>query len=370
MAFFPSLNSSQELTISVNTKLDYPYSQNPNAIVVTDIIDVIATTVNLGLILPDATKTTNGFAITFNNVGTNPFNILLNNNLTLYSVLPGNIVTVYLYDNNNVNGLWRVIPFGGGTNGISSLTINSSDESIIVTGSPVSPPSGSVTISLPDIVSSVQTLTGSTGIVTVTEGHDPIWGTLNLSSSNNNINIDNGTFTLNENLNLTQITSGNIVINNSTITNTNTNGTLTITSNGANSNVNLNKLTVDTLGNVNIPGTCTITGQLIAPSAPAAWCRFTMASGTVALLANINVSSVTYNSTNFQYTINFTHPLNTIDYLVMINCSNLGSSPPIQTKMGYDIIRQSGSVTIILTDAAGEMLLDIPEGVSIIIYSN
>lgn len=371
MAFFPSLNSSQELTINVNTQLDYPYSQNTNAVMITDIIDVSASAINLSLILPDATQTTNGFAVTFNNVGTNVFSILLNNNVTsLYSIPVGTIVTVYLYDNSTVNGLWRVIPFGGGTNGISSLIINSFDESIIVTGSPVSPPSGSVSVSLPDIVSSIQTLTGSTGIVTVTKGHDPAWGTLNLSSSDNNIAIDNGTFTLNQNLNLTQVTSGNIVINNSTITNSNTDGTLTIASNGANSNITLNKLTVDTSGSVNIPGTCIVTGQLIAPTVPAAWCRFTMAAGTVALLASINVSSVTYNSSNSQYTINFTYPLDSMDYLVTINCSNSGSTSPIQTKIGYDIIRQRGSVTIILTDAAGEMLLDIPEGVSVIIYSN
>ena len=57
------------------------------------------------------------------------------------------------------------------------------------------------------------------------------------------------------------------------------------------------------------------------------------------------------------------------NYVVFITCSNNNSTPPLQTRIGYDVVRQQGSVVIVLSDASGEILEDIPEGVSVAIFS-
>ncbi|NBU53495.1 MAG: hypothetical protein EBS33_03875, partial [Alphaproteobacteria bacterium] len=138
MAFFPSTDTAKEITLTANIQLDYPYSANLASVTVADMMDVSASLGNLNIFLPDATQTTPGFSISFNNVGANSFNIVLNDQLTLFTpVAAGKVLTVYLYDTTTPNGSWRIIPFGGGVNGISELTLTSPDDSITVTGSPV-----------------------------------------------------------------------------------------------------------------------------------------------------------------------------------------------------------------------------------------
>jgi hypothetical protein len=87
------------------------------------------------------------------------------------------------------------------------------------------------------------------------------------------------------------------------------------------------------------------------------------------MLASYGILGVTYNSSNYQYTINFTTPMGNVNYGVFITCANNNSTPPLQTRLGYDVIRQTTSVTIVLTDSSGEILPDIPEGVSVMIFS-
>lgn len=57
------------------------------------------------------------------------------------------------------------------------------------------------------------------------------------------------------------------------------------------------------------------------------------------------------------------------NYGVFISCANNNSTPPLPPRIGYDVVKQLNSVTIVLTDSAGEMLADIPEGVSVMIFS-
>lgn len=67
--------------------------------------------------------------------------------------------------------------------------------------------------------------------------------------------------------------------------------------------------------------------------------------------------------------ITFTRPMGNLNYRVFIGCANNNSTPPLAPRIGYDIVRQLNSVTIVLTDSSGEMLSDIPEGVSVMIFS-
>jgi len=377
MAFYPSQGTCQEINLTANIQLDYPYSANTNNVTVTDVIDVSATALNLNIFLPDATLTSNGFSITFNNVGSNTFNIVLNDRLTtLTTIAQGAVVAIYLYDNSTINGSWRIIPFGGGTNAISALTLTSSDNSIIVTNGVITPPGGTIGVELPTIISSIQSLTNYVpGIVVVNLNNPLSWGVVALNSGSNiTINNPDGStgdpvIDLNDTITLTQITAGNIVINNDLITNTDSGGVLSITSNGTNSVLNLNSVLVDGEGNISSVNNLTIDGIFKSPNTAKAWCRFSNTSGSLATLASYGISGITYNSTNYQYTINFTTPMGNVNYGVFITCANNNSTPPLQTRLGYDVIRQTTSVTIVLTDSSGEILPDIPEGVSVMIFS-
>ena len=378
MAFYPPQASCQVLTLTVNVQLDYPYSANTNNLTVTDMIDVSATSPNLNIFLPNSTLTSPGFSVTFNNVGTNSFDVVLNDGVTLLTTVDqGDVITVYLYSNPNANGNWRVIPFGSGVNAISTLGIASSDTSIIVTNGEITPPGGTIDVKLPLLISKTQTLTSTgPGIVTMNPSETSPWGVTTLSNGSNitisNANASTGspTISLNENVSIVQLTAGNIIIENNLITNTNTdpNAILNITSNGTASHLNLNSVSIDVSGNVTL-NNLTTEGTFESPNVPKAWCRFSNTSGTISTQSTFNVSSVALNTSNKQYTVVFTTPMENNDYTVFISCSNNHSISPLQTRIGYDISKNTNSVVIVLADGAGEMLSDIHEGVSVMIMS-
>lgn len=376
MAFFPSTDTAKEITLTANIRLDYPYSANLASVTVADMMDVSASLGNLNIFLPDATQTTPGFSISFNNVGANSFNIVLNDQLTLLTpVAAGKVLTIYLYDTTTPNGSWRIIPFGGGVNGISELTLTSSDDSITVTGSPVSPPSGTLNIKLPGLISAITELaTGLPGILALNPETNT-WSLISLVNGGNIVVTNptgatgNPAISLNNNVSVNQITAGNIIINNDLITNADSGGVLSIVSNGTNSALNLNSVLVDGEGNITGVNNLSIEGIFNSPNTAKAWCRFNNTSGQIATQSTYNVSSVSYNSSNHQYTISFQNAMGNLNYGVFISCANNNSTPPLAPRIGYDVVKQLNSVTIVLTDSSGEMLPDIPEGVSVMVFS-
>lgn len=377
MAFYPPQGSCQELALTTNIQLDYPYSANTGNVTVTDMIDVSANIPNLNIFLPNSTLTDLGFAITFNNVGTNTFNVVLNDRTTvLTAVAQGNVLTVYLYNNYDVNGNWRVIPFGSGVNGISTLDLASSDGSVIVTNGTINPPGGRINIGLPNIVSKTQTLTSTgSGIVTMNPNNSSPWGVTTLNNGSN-IKITNPdastglpTISVTDNVSVVKLVAGAIVIENNLITNTDTAGVLHIVSNGTNSIINLNGILINSNGDVSEINDLTVHGTFKSDNTAKSWCRFTNTSGTIAVVSNYNVSGVVYDAITKQYTITFTIPMRNTNYCVFINCANNNSTPPLQTRIGYDVLKKVESVSIVLADASGEILHDIPEGVSVMIFS-
>jgi hypothetical protein len=339
-------------------------------------MEVSASVGNLNIFLPDATQTTPGFSITFNNIGANSFNIVLNDQATLLtSIAVGKVITIYLDDTATTNGSWGIIPFGGGVNGISELTLTSSDNSITVTGSPVSPPSGTLDIKLPGLISAISELANGTPGILALDPETNSWSLISLVNGSNIVITNpsgvggNPTISLGTVIVVNQITAGNIIINNDLITNADSGGVLSIVSNGTNSALNLNSVLVDTEGNITGINNLTIEGIFKSVNTAKAWCRFSNTSGTIAVSSSCNVSGVTYNNSNSQYVITFTSPMGNLNYGVFISCANNNSTPPLAPRIGYDIVRQLNSVTIVLTDSSGEMLPDIPEGVSVMIFS-
>ena len=378
MAYFPSVNNCQQLTIDANTQLDYPYSVTPGNVAVTDIFDITASLPNLKIFLPNASETTPGFAVTFNNVGTNDFDVVLHDKTTLLNTIAvGEFKTVYVYDVTTDNGSWRVIKAGDGQSGISNLVVKSTDNSITITGSPVSNPGGEVELSLDNLIAKLKTLGNiEPGVLLFDRNKTNIWSSGSIVGDNN-ITVENydgsaGSLIivkLDPNVALTEITAGNVRINGNTITNTNVNNDLLLTSNGTTSKMNVNGVLIDKNRNLSNINDVIILGSFTAPNIPKSWCRFNNTSGSISVTAKFNVDNVVYTSSNNQYTINFIKPMGTTEYGVGINCSNNNSNPPLVPRIGQDIIRTTTPVTIVLINSSGEMLSDFPEGVTVTIYS-
>lgn len=380
MAYYPPNGSAKELIMDANVQLDYPYSANTGNFIVADIIEVLAAEANLKIILPDATESGPGFTITFNNIGVDSVNVVLFDGTTaLTTLLAGDIKTVYISDSTTSNGVWRVLGPAGGSNGINNLAITSTDSSITVTGSPVTNPGGTVNLGLPSIIGKISDLSSFVpGIVLISPSATNPWS-IGIMAGDANITVENGdgadvgapiVVKLDNNIAVAEITSGNIIINNNTISNTDANGTINLNSNGLTSNINLNGVQIDKNRNITNINNITVTGTFSSPGITKAWCRFTNTTGTIVMTANYNVSGVTLDTVNKQYTISFTTPLTTTEYVVGITCANNNSTSPLQTRIGYDIIRTVNHVVIVLADVSGEMLADLPEGVSVTIYSN
>ena len=380
MAFYPPSGSAQQLVMTANVQLDYPYSTDTSNTTVTDIIDISATVPALNVYLPNAQLTGPGFSIAFNNVGVNDIDIVLNDGITvLYSIAPSQAISIYLYDNTTVNGNWRIVEVGGGVSAISSLTIDSPDSSITVANGTVTSPSGTVDLTLPPLIATITELTTSLGFVTF-NGTGPSPWSVNIIAGSDNIGVNNGDgellgdpiiISLDDPVVVSEVQAGNVNISNNLITNTDANSVLSVTSNGANSTLNLNSILITPGGKISgITELEMETGsEFKSNNVSKAWCRFTNTSGTIAITSAYNIDFVTYAPLTGQYTISFVANMANVEYGVFISCANNNSTPPLQTRIGYDIIKQVGSVVIVLTDAAGEMLLDIPEGVSVSIYS-
>jgi hypothetical protein len=381
MAYYPPNGSAKELIMDADVQLDYPYSANINNVTVADIIEVIANVSNLKIILPNATESGPGFTITFNNIGVNSINVVLFDGTTALTTLAaGDIKTVYISDGTTSNGVWRVLGPAGGSNGINNLVVTSTDNSIDITGSPISNPGGTIDITLPPIIGKLTDLSSLIGGLVV---YNPltspdIWS-VGVIAGDSNITVENGDGTnfdtpivikLDNNIAISELKSGNIIINNNTVSNIDVDGFVNINSNGTNSLINLNAVQIDRNRNITNINNIAVTGTFISPNTTKAWCRFTNTTGTIVMTSSYNVSSVTLDSNNSQYTITFTTPLSTTEYAVGITCANNNSTSPLQTRIGYDIIRTVNHVVIVLADVSGEMLADLPEGVSVTIYSN
>ena len=102
------------ISISANTTLQWPVNGNTSP-VVSNILEVNATTTNLKLFLPPANQVSNGASFMVNNIGSNTFTIVDNSGNTIASVASGVDWYVYLRDNTTVNGTWAVVQFGAST---------------------------------------------------------------------------------------------------------------------------------------------------------------------------------------------------------------------------------------------------------------
>ena len=377
MAFYPSSLTVQELPLAANTALVFPYSTG-TGVQVTDIIDVAPTQNGYNIYLPNATQTQAGFFITFNNVSAFSFTVTLNDRITnLLTINAGGIVDVYLVNSTTTNGTWRFIPSGGGTNSIVALSVTGSDGSVNVTNPNITPPGGTVDLALPQALSAIMNLVNlnTPGYLVVTSLNPFAYQIRTLQDDSNIVLTNPGgvngntTIGLSPNVAVNQLDAGNIVVQGNIIQNTDSNGILAISSFGTSSLLTLNNVDIDTNSNVSNINNLSISGSFNSPNTLKAWCRFTNTAGTIVALSKVNVATITYNSINSQYLITFTTPMGNTNYGVEISCSNSGTPPNLGVRIGYDVSRSTGSVSIVITDGSGEYLPDAPDGITVSIMS-
>lgn len=378
MAYYPPNGSYAEVTMSTNVYLDYPYSADTSKTTIQDLMGINASAAALSLILPDATETGPGLSIAFTNIGANAVSIKLNDGVTqLVNLAVGASLAITLSDSTTANGVWLILPLGNGVPGITNFTVDSPNGSINVTNGTVTNPSGTVSIDVSDIINKLNELTTSVGVVAYNGLEIYPWSTT-VVAGGSGINVSNGDLTvtgdpiainLDNDIIVDSVLAGEISISSNTILNVNDDNDLLISTTGTSYTI-INGVKIDTSRNISNVASISAGTSFISPNIPKAWCRFTNTSGTIVVTASYNVSGVVYDSFNHQYTISFTTAMGSTEYGVQISCANNNSSPPIETRVGYDVVRSPGYVAIVLVDLSGETLTDCPEGVTIVIYSS
>jgi len=89
-------------------------------------------------------------------------------------------------------------------------------------------------------------------------------------------------------------------------------------------------------------------------------------SNQIVNVNEVNVPSIT--GSGGTYKLNFTTAMPNLNYGVLITLGSTGGSLPFISN-SYVIVRELTSVTIIVTDASGELVLAVPHGVTVIVIS-
>lgn len=368
--------SYQLINLTANIVLTWPFSFAGGP-VVEDKNDVTTTANGFTITLPNATLVTNGQTIWFNNISSYSFSILANDGITVLDLVSsGSVIELYLYDSSTSNGLWRIVPSGGGTNSITAFVAESTNSSIIITGGAVTPPGGVIDFQLPTSINNLNKV-ATTGFPVITGTAPLTWKAVDLIAGEN-ITITNpdgssGGPVINLATTITGINSigvGNLTISGDVITNNVTNGNIQLSTNGT-GQAQINGVMIDINSNLTGINNLTVNGFFNNPFTPKAFCVFTDTlvgnSNLIVIQNQANITSIT--GSGGTYTLTFTTPMPSINYGVIITIGSTGGSLPFISN-GYFIVRTTTYVTIIITDASGELVLSAPNGVTVTIMSN
>jgi hypothetical protein len=111
----PTDVSYYALSFSANTQLYWPAVVNPTQVPASRIMDCVASTTGLTILLPDASQGAVGEDILFRNLGSNTFVVTDAAGGGAISIAAGKARYIYLTDNGSVGGVWGSIEFGAST---------------------------------------------------------------------------------------------------------------------------------------------------------------------------------------------------------------------------------------------------------------
>lgn len=333
------------------------------------------------IILPDATLTSPGQNIMFNNVSDSPFQIMYNDGISvLITMTPGEVYFLYLSDVTTSNGVWIPTFFGGGISAINSIQLNTTGKTLAITNGTLTPPGGKIIIETTDSVSNLVSDILAPGMVVITGVNPSTYNTRTLLGGSNII-VTNGDGVAGDPVlslaasisGLASIEVGDLQLSGNVITTNVTNGGIQLSSAGT-GKVSINGLQIDSnanvtaVNNLTLNGTLTIGGAFSSPSAPKVIFNFTDTSvpigNTVALLSQYNVASVT--GSNGTYTITFTTPLASTNYAINFGLGSNGGTP--SATHVFWTLKTTTTLTIAIVDAGGVLVPNVPYGVSGSIY--
>lgn len=372
---YPAQVSYQLISLTSNIVVVWPFSFESGPIIAR-INDVSPSAGGFSITLPDATLASVGQDIIFNNVSAYSFTILAHDGVTtLATITAGQILYFYLYDSSTSNGLWRIIPFGGGTNAITALTAQSTDSSITITGGTVTPPGGTVNFQLPTSLYNLNSVK-ATAFPVITGTSPLTWTTRTLTEGANiditNPNGINGNPVIALDTSLTSLTAiavGNLSLNGSLLSAINPNSGFTISSNGTGILV-INGVTIDSNSNVGLHN-LVVNGSFQNAFVPKAWCVFTDSGSSVVIQDKGNVASVTGAGTG-TYTITFSAALNDNYYGVLVSTGTvITAGLPVVTR-GFSVYSAQTTTTcqIAVVNASGQFISQAPSGVTVQILSS
>jgi hypothetical protein len=161
---------------------------------------------------------------------------------------------------------------------------------------------------------------------------------------------------------LDSIEVGDLTFGVNVITTNKTNGDIQLSTEGS-GKVYINGVSISANGKVE--------GKiLLIHYLPKAYCNFddtlVDSTHTIAVRDQANVSSVTGSAGN--YHIEFAEHLNNDNYGVIITLGTSGGTLPFISN-AYYVVKQTGSVTIVVTNASGELVSECPHGVTVMIMS-
>jgi len=372
---YPTQVSYRLITLTNNIVLSWP-SSFAGGPIAAGFNDVDPDQVGWTITLPDATLAATGTDVIFNNISIYTFNILKNDNTFLYTLNPGDIIDFKVYDVSTAAGLWRIIPFGGGYNGITAFEASSSDNSIDITNGNVVPPGAIIDFKLPASIFNLNNVI-ATGIPVIKSVAPLTWETTTIIAGTN-INVTNGDGILADpviNLlpdvsNLNSLQVGFFDITGDTLQATDSNTDLLFTTSGT-GKLDFNGALIDANGNTTISN-LTVSGSFNNPFTPKAWCIFTDTivgnSNSIVIEDHSNVTSIS--GSGGYYQIFFNTPMANINYGVMISLGSLGTTLPPIVYSGFWTTRNLSSVIISVVDASGELVTALPYGATIMIMSS
>lgn len=375
MAFLPSNSTYQKIELTADIVMYWPFYTPSGDITIADIMDVEANQAGWTITLPDASLSETGRNFIFSNISQYEFQVVLQDRITeLTTIAAGEVKFINLTGNTTTNGTWSVIPFGGGQAAITTVTASSADNSVNITNGSLIPPGGVIDFALPQSLANFNDI-GTIGFPVIKQTAPMMFGTVDLVAGEN-ITIANpdgisGEPVINLNNVVTGLSSlevGDITMSGSIITSNIANGNIDMVTNGT-GKLNFNGVTVDANNNIANVNDLTVNGSFTNPYMPVAWCVFTDSvtgdSNSIVLEKGQNIASVT--GSGGSYVINFTNPMDSINYAVFISAASDGGAlpPPIYHTMWT--VRNTNSLTIAVLDASGEYVASVPHGVSVMV---
>jgi hypothetical protein len=366
-------SSYQKIILTEDLELSWPFSYTGTTIVC-DINDIASDDDDRKIILPAANLTGVGQNFIFNNISDNDFTIVANDGTTtLATISAGEVKQFYLIKTDTATGEWSTIAYSGGTGGIVTITTKSSDSSLIINNSntaTISGTGGTVDFKLPESLVSFNQISNPGGFPVIISNDPFTWVTVDLVAGEN-IKITNpdgidgdpvialsGTVT-----GLASIEVGNMTLSGEVITNNVADRDISLNTSGS-GKVYINGLSIASDG--------LIEGANIfsSPMLPKAYCTFddtiTGSTNTIAIRDQGNVRSVMGSAGT--YHIEFIEPLNNDNYGVIITLGSTGGELPFISN-AYYTVKQTGFVTIVVTNASGELVSAAPHGVTVMIMA-